>query len=182
MRKKNSYLEIYLGSFKKPWEEYCAQLGKKAGAAIREAIAAQLASLPDIPTSPQPVFGQVEEFPDEQAKTRIEVRLTQSEKEKLEILAQHENCSVQVWIINVVRTMLTKQPQCGMLEMEILGESNYQLLSIGRNLNQIAKRLNQGYVQPITLERIEQLQQQINQHTELVSKALRASIERWSLQ
>jgi hypothetical protein len=69
-----------------------------------------------------------------------------------------------------------------MREMETLGESNYQLLSIGRNLNQIAKRLNQGYVQPITLERIEQLQQQINQHTELVSKVLRASIERWSLQ
>ena len=181
MRKKNAYLEIYLGSLKQPWQEYCCKMGKKPGAALNEAIETKLIKLTEKETE-HPVFSQQDETPDRDAKVRLELRLTSSEKEKLDILAQRENCSIQIWIINVIRTMLTKQPQCGMREIEILGESNYQLLSIGRNLNQIAKRLNQGYVQPITLERIEQLQQQINQHTELVSKVLRASIERWSLQ
>jgi hypothetical protein len=176
-----STIHLYLGSLKQPWEDYCLKLGKKPGAAIKEAIEVQLTKITPAEIEP-PIFSQQEEIPELDPKVRIEIRLTPSEKEGLEILAQQENCSVQIWIVNVIRTMLTKQPQCGMREMEILGESNYQLLSIGRNLNQIAKRLNQGYVQPITLERIEQLQQQINQHTELVSKALRASIERWSLQ
>lgn len=67
-----------------------------------------------------------------------------------------------------------------MSEVNLWGESNYQLLALRRNLNQIARRLNEGYYEPITVERIESLRQLIEKHTDAVSDAIRASLERWS--
>ena len=80
------------------------------------------------------------------------------------------------------RATLTRQPQFGMRELDALGESNYQLLAIGRNLNQIAKRLNEGLPETVTVQHIEKLRKVIEQHTEVVSKAMRASLERWSVE
>lgn len=68
-----------------------------------------------------------------------------------------------------------------MPEIDALGESNYQLLALGRNLNQIARSLNKGRYEPVTIERIEALSQLIRMHTEVVSSAIRASLERWSI-
>lgn len=66
-------------------------------------------------------------------------------------------------------------------EVDALGESNYQLLALGRNLNQIARHMNEGGYEPVTAERIEALSRIIDNHTEKVSRAIRASIERWDL-
>lgn len=68
-----------------------------------------------------------------------------------------------------------------MSEIDALGESNYQLLALGRNLNQIARRLNEGHYGPITVNRIETLSRPIEKHTEVVSDAIRASLERWCI-
>lgn len=69
-----------------------------------------------------------------------------------------------------------------MPEIDALGESNYQLLAIGRNLNQISRKMNEGHYKPITVERIEALRQLIDKHTDTVSKAIRASLKRWHLE
>lgn len=84
---------------------------------------------------------QVDERPDTGVKKRVEVRLTRSQLDAVDTRAKAEGCSRKVWLVNVVRGTLTKQPQAGMREIDLLGESSYQLLAIGRNLNQIAKRL-----------------------------------------
>ncbi|MDU8573264.1 plasmid mobilization relaxosome protein MobC [Pseudomonas syringae] len=55
------------------------------------------------------------------------------------------------------------------------------MLALGRNLNQVARRLNEGTYEPITVERIEALSRLINEHTKVVSEAIRASFERWSI-
>lgn len=179
-------LNIHLGpGLKSRWNAYCAHLGKKPGAAIREAVEAQLSKADSSPAAApvRPVpKRQADERPDEGRKARIEVRLTPSEKAAVHELAEAEGCSPQQWIINTVRATLTRQPQFGMRELDALGESNYQLLAIGRNLNQIAKRLNEGLPETVTVEHIEKLCKVIEQHTELVSKAMRASLERWSLE
>lgn len=180
-------LNIHLGpDLKARWNTYCAGLGKKPGAAIREAVEAQLSKADGSPAAAASVRPapkrQVDERPDEGQKARIEVRLTPSEKAAVHALAEAEGCSAQQWIINTVRATLTRQPQFGMRELDALGESNYQLLAIGRNLNQIAKRLNEGLPETFTVEHIEKLRKVIEQHTELVSKAMRASLERWSVE
>ncbi|WP_424492256.1 hypothetical protein [Pseudomonas viridiflava] len=52
---------------------------------------------------------------------------------------------------------------------------------MGRNLNQVARRLNEGTYEPITVELIEALSRLINVHTKVVRDAIRASLERWSI-
>lgn len=84
--------------------------------------------------------------------------------------------------VDAIRTGLTHEPQFSMSEIETLGESNYQLLALGRNLNQVVRRLNEGHYEPITVERIEALSRLIDKHTDAVSDAIRASLERWSIE
>ncbi|MDR1709110.1 MAG: plasmid mobilization relaxosome protein MobC [Candidatus Accumulibacter sp.] len=175
-------LNIYLGrDLKTRWTAYCGRIGKKPGVAIREAVEAQLKKSPALSPAPQPKRQQ-DEKPDRGGKTRIEIRLTPSEKSAVAELAAAEGCSPQHWIVNALRATIARQPQFGTRELTALGESNYQLLSIGRNLNQIAKHLNEGTPESLTLKDIEKLRADIKRHTALVSKAMRASLERWSIE
>ncbi|WP_264081900.1 hypothetical protein [Pseudomonas anuradhapurensis] len=36
------------------------------------------------------------------------------------------------WVVDTIRTGLTHEPQCGMSEIDAVGESNDQLLALGR--------------------------------------------------
>ncbi len=180
MEKENPYLNVYLGSLKKPWGDYCESLGKKPGAALKEAIEQQLEKATRLPT-PKP-FRQTRELPDGESKVRFEILLTKSEKAAIQERANLEHCSQRRWIIDAIRAGLTHEPQFGMKEIETLGESNYQLLSIGRNLNQIARRLNEGRFEPVTVDAIEQLRTHIDKHIDMVSLAIRASLERWNIE
>ncbi len=67
-----------------------------------------------------------------------------------------------------------------MKEIEILGESNFQLLAVGRNLNPIARRLNEGKHDPVTAAHIEELKTLIDMHVQKASDCIRANIERWN--
>lgn len=177
VEKKNAYLNVYLGPVKEPWANYCKTLGKKPGAAIKEAIEQQLAKAE---ANPQPkTYRQTET--DKETKERFEILLTISEKAAVKDRATTERCSMRRWIVDAIRAGLTNEPQLSMLEIDALGESNYQLLALGRNLNQIARRLNEGHYEPITIERIEALSRLIDKHTDAVSDAIRASLERWSI-
>lgn len=177
MEKKNAYLNVYLGSIKEPWADYCETLGKKPGAAIKEAIEQQLSKAQ---ANPQPkTYRQTETV--KEPKERLEILLTISEKAAVKERAKIERCSMRRWIVDAIRTGLTHEPQFGMAEIDALGESNYQLLALGRNLNQIARRLNEGHYEPITVQRIVALSRLIDKHTDVVSDAIRASLERWSI-
>ncbi len=177
MEKKNAYLNVYLGSVKEPWANYCKTLGKKPGAAIKEAIEQQLAKAE---ANPQPkTYRQTETV--KESKERFEILLTVSEKAAVKQRAITERCSMRRWIVDAIRVGLTSEAQFNMPEIDVLGESNYQLLALGRNLNQIARSLNEGRYEPVTIERIEALSQLIKKHTEVVSSAIRASLERWSI-
>lgn len=177
-KKASLYMDVYLGDLKTPWVEYCASVGKKPGAALREAIEKQLAGLQV--GRPKTIFTQVEETSRE-PKKRFEILLTVSEREALEIRAKEAGSSVRQFIVDAVRATLTHEPQYSMKEIEALGESNYQLLAIGRNLNQIARRLNEGKYESVTVERIEELSKSLRQHAKKVSDTIGANIERWNL-
>ena len=180
MSKSAQYLDVYLGALKEPWADYCKALGKKPGAAIKEAIEQQLAKAA---ANPQPkTYHQKREAPAAEPKVRFEILLTESEKRAIRERANIERCSMRRWIVDACRTGLTHEPQFGMMEIDALGESNYQLLAIGRNLNQIARRLNEGKHAKITVEQIEKLSSIIDKHTDTVSTAIRASLERWNIE
>lgn len=180
MEKENPYLNLYLGSLKKPWADYCASLGKKPGAAIKEGIEHQLKKAGAL-ESPN-LYHQTKEKPDVDPKVRYEILMTRSEKAALIQRSNLERCSPRRWVIDAIRVGLTNEPQFGMKEIDALGESNYQLLAIGRNLNQIAKAMNEGRLNSVTIKEIERLRQLIDVHTEKVSGAIRASLERWNIE
>lgn len=85
------------------------------------------------------------------------------------------------WIIDAIRVGLTHEPQFSMAEIDALGESNYQLLALSRNLNQIARCLNAGKYEPVTIESISAQSKLIENYTNTISDAIRASLERWKL-
>ena len=182
MDKENPYLNVYLGPLKKGWAEYCNTLGKKPGAALKEAIQQQLEKNNREPIKQPEPLRQTREAPDSESKQRFEILLTPSEKAAIEERASLERCSQRRWIIDAIRAGLTREPQFAMKEIETLGESNYQLLAIGRNLNQIAKAMNEGRQDAVTSASIQQIRQLIDVHTEKVSIAIRASLERWDIE
>ena len=181
MTKENLDLKLYLGALKEPWSLYCQKLGKKPGAALREAIKEQLAKEGSLPSQPK-TFRQTKESMTKEAKIRVEILLTPTEKSALEERAASERCSQRRWIVDAIRAGLTREPQFGMKEIETLGESNYQLLAIGRNLNQIAKAINEGRRSSVATDSIKELRKLIDDHTEKVSEAIRASSERWEIE
>lgn len=179
--KKSPILSVRLGArTKQRWETFCAGLGKAPSTAIREAIEHQLDAAEKQPP-PRPLK-QTTELPDGEPKVRFEILLTVSEKAALLERANLERCSQRRWVVDAIRVGLTKEPQFGMKEIEALGESNYLMLAIGRNLNQIAKAMNEKRRDSVTIETIEQLRKFIDKHTDTVSGAIRASLERWNIE
>ena len=179
IEKKSPILSVRLGpDLKERWEAYCERLGRAPSSAIKEAIEQQLKAADALP-APK-AYRQTEKL--REPKERFEILLTISEKAAVKERARIERCSMRHWIVDAIRTGLTHEPQFGMSEIDALGESNYQLLALGRNLNQIARRLNEGSPEPFTLEHIEALRRLIDKQTEVVSNAIRADLERGSLE
>ena len=104
--------------------------------------------------------------------------LTDSEGDALAIRSHKESCSVRQFVLNALRAALTYEPQLSMQDIEILGESNFQLLAVGRNLNQIVWRLNEGKYEPVTVEYMEELREIIDTYLLKVSNSILANIER----
>lgn len=180
MDKPTRAMNVHLGpDLKGRWVAFCASIGRSPGAAIREAIAAQLETVEKLP--PKQYQKSRGETPAE-PKERFEVVLTVSEKKALRERADVERCSMRRWVVDAIRAGLTREPQFGMREVEALGQSNYQLIAIGRNLNQIARRMNAGKLHTIELETVRELSEQIAAHTASVNDAIRASLERWNVE
>jgi len=175
LEKENTYLNLYLGALKTPWINHCKELNQKPGSVLKRFVQDQLKE------SVKPLK-QTRESPDDAIKQRFTVLLTPSEKAALEICAKRDQCSQRRWVINAIRAGLTKQPQFGMKEIKVLGNSNYQLLAVGRNINQIAKALNEGGESHNISELILDLRKVIKVHVKAVSNVLRASVGRWDIE
>jgi hypothetical protein len=173
---KDQILSVQLGAdLKKDWKAYCRANQTTPSDAIRQVVRRLLSKAPAATQS----FDVQHEQPDT-SRSRIELRLTHSERAAIEPLAALLQVSVNVWIINLIRANLTRSAQLGMAELQVLGASNSQLQAIGRNLNQIARWMNanQGSAPP-DREQIEAIYQMIQKHTAQVAQVMRANVDRW---
>ena len=75
--------------------------------------------------------------------------------------------------------MTDRHPVVSNNEAQTLYQSNYQLLRIGRNLNQIARQLNIGENVSITTQHIHELKAVIDAHTERVHQVLKTNRRRF---
>lgn len=162
------------------WASYCERNGKKTAATLR-ALMRYLIQEDMPPKVQQWITEQVEGRPDDGPKQRMEIRFTPTEYQGVTTRAEAEGCSPQRWVINCVRASLTHEPQFTMDATKALWESSYQLRTIGRNLNQIIKRINKGLVDTVEAEQLEKLAEFIYLHTDKVAAVQDASISRWKI-
>lgn len=175
------FLSVRLGPDKERWTRHCEAQGIAPSTAIRQAIVRELDGEPE-PTAPAPVK-QTRPAPDDEKRKRFEILLTDSERAAIKARCEAEGCSMRRWIVDAIRSGLTHEIQPTTREIELLGESNYQLLAIGRNLNQIARRLNENQaVDDLVEVMVEKLSERIDTHVELVNTSIRASVERWVIE
>lgn len=171
--------ELRLGPLKEQWFAFCQERQVNPTEAIKHAMR-RLIQAGNAPTKIYEVQPVIER------KSRIEIQLTESERKGAEQRAKDEGFkNANLWIAATVRVALTKSPQFGQKELDALQASNSQLLAIGRNLNQIAKRMNAAKDDLVVTEddvkMVDDLAQAVRRHVKKVGDALRASIYRWGI-
>lgn len=173
-------LHVDLGDLKDPWLAYCTTNGLTPSQTTREVVRKLIQHSPAQPAPATEVQGTRDEGG---RKIRKEVRLTESEARHAQRMAAAAGFSVPMWIAALVRAQLTQNPQFGQREQELLGESNYQLLALGRNLNQIAKSLNTAPQDRnvYRIDQIDDLRASIKAHVKRVVAAMQSITERWKL-
>ncbi|MBS0155839.1 MAG: plasmid mobilization relaxosome protein MobC [Nitrospira sp.] len=178
--KRTTTVTVDLGELKAPWQAWCQAHGITPSHALRNALRQAMDRRATRAPGPRPRVTPKRE----RATARIELNLTTSELTALKKMASHEGYVPTKWLVAMVRTKLTGQPQVGQPELETLARSNQQLLALGRNLNQIAKVLNTSPQNrtAFRVEAITELSRVIQAHTKKVSDVLRGTVERWQLQ
>jgi hypothetical protein len=178
--KRTTTVTVDLGDLKAPWQAWCQAHGITPSHALRNALRQTM----DRKATKVPVPRSRVTPKRERAIARIELNLTASELAALKKMAGQEGYVPTKWLVAMVRTKLTGQPQVGEPELETLARSNQQLLALGRNLNQIAKVLNTAPQNRTAFraEVITELSRVIQTHTKKVSDVLRGTVERWHLQ
>lgn len=165
---------------KEDWDVYCSTRKKSSAAVLRALMRYMIRD--DMPPEVRKwIAEQTTGEPDEGPKERVEVRFTPTEYQGVTSRAEGEGCSPQRWIINCVRASLTHEPQFTLDATKALWESSYQLRAIGRNLNQITKRLHETGTFTVTAERIDKLADYIYSHTDKVAALTDASLSRWGI-
>ncbi|WP_321874505.1 plasmid mobilization relaxosome protein MobC [Burkholderia ubonensis] len=177
---RRGHISVDLGALRPQLDAYCGAHQTTPSAVVRRAVADILAGgMParDSVVVPYPITPAIE------GTDRLVLRLTASEREALSQVAESAGFkTAQRWIIAALRIFLTQKPHLSDNEISVLADSNFQLAAIGRNLNQIAKRLNsEPDVSGYRLDVIEDVNKRIRQHTEFVSSLLQMNIERWKI-
>ena len=155
------------------WRAYCDRAGVTQSEALRALMVHALGD------TSQPLSA-VQFLPGRGCHQRIELRLTPSEYAASQQAARAVGLSPNRWIVALIRAHLGGEPQFGATELAALSESNAQLASIGRNLNQMARALNAGSaVGPRCLAMVEALAREVDVHLDKVYRVVRANVERW---
>ncbi len=178
--KRTTTITVDLGEMKVPWQAWCQRQGVTPSHALRQVLRQALDGRATQSVPPRLRVARRRE----RATARMKLNLTPSELTALRACARHEGYQPTAWVVAMIRTKLTGEPQVGQPELETLARSNQQLLALGRNLNQIAKVLNTT-PQNRTAFRVEvitELSRVIQTHTRKVSNVLRGTVERWHIQ
>lgn len=116
---------------------------------------------------------------------RVTILFRTSEYSAVEECVRHDGFKAPSgWIVTLVRNFLTNQHHLTKAELDVLGESNRQLLAIGRNLNQIARSLNAAKPNSDVIydrELVENLGTAVRAHVKKVGDLMRVSAHRWNL-
>ena len=115
-----------------------------------------------------------------QNNSSLRIRLSATEKEYFVALAKQVEMSLNALIATILRAYREQNPKLFNNEIAVLQHSNFQLLAIGRNINQIAKHLNAADGASLTTTQINQLRAEIQEHCQQVGNVLKENRKRHS--
>lgn len=161
------------------WKSHCARLEMTSSDALRAAMSRFMGE------QVNPISFRFVALPESRDVTRLrqEVRLTGSEVDAIDKLARACGTSRRKYIVNLVRGHLLQEPQLGMTELAVIGESNYQLAAFGRHFNQIAMKLNSGRnVEAHSIvQALNRLKEEFDKHLAYVNRVMRSNLDRWPI-
>jgi hypothetical protein len=96
--------------------------------------------------------------------------------------AIEEGMTVSRWLVGLARVRLAGDTSFSTAEVEALARSSQTLAAIGRNVNQIARHMNERPDKDeLTLAQIELVVREVREHTKIVTGLLAANSDRWRL-
>lgn len=113
--------------------------------------------------------------------SRMTVRMPRFLMEGTKSRAKSKGMAPSRWVTALVQSHLTRQPVMCDDELTGLLASNRELAAIGRNLNQIARALNEAFheTERMKLEKLAELRQVITENRLAVRALVRASQNAW---
>ena len=104
---------------------------------------------------------------------RLELKLPPHIADYLTRGAKIGKMSANRYALAILAGYIDQHPILTDNEVTALYQSNYQLVKIGKNLNQIARKLNAGETASLTSQNIAELAAFIDQHTDKVGELIR---------
>lgn len=112
--------------------------------------------------------------------TRKELRIKPSLLKKIDERAALSKMKTNQYILSVLTANVTKDIHFfGQDEAHLLGDSNGQLSTLGRNLNQMAKAMNQGIYEAYDRDFVDRIHELIRAHIRHVYELLVQNKRRW---
>lgn len=164
-------------ALRKEWDAYCAKRGKAPAAQMRTLMEYLIRD--DMPEALRTWLAvQTGEAGDKQ---HVDLRLTLSEYAAAEQRAASEGVSLRHWLETCARASLVHDTEPVFAAADQLNRSSEHLQGVGRDLNEIAKRVNAGEPVKISVEQVERLTQYIQRHMDKMDVVTAHSLSRWRL-
>ncbi len=168
------------------WSDYQPAHGPAAGRALRRSLILLMQAEPPDEVEAVALLlpryrasGKIERPP----HTRIELRLSTSERAAVTKLAKVAGTTESQWLVALLRAVLLRGVLAPSEELEALKRSTRELAAIGKNLNQIARHLNADpeRAPSVPVAMIEGLAHTIAAHRGQVDALVDQTLERWTL-
>lgn len=126
------------------------------------------------PIKPKPISGPVE-------YDRLTVRMPRFLMQAVAARAEMKGMARSRWISALVQSHLMEQPVMTDAELVALKASNRELAALGRNINQIAKAINQAFYETerVRLDTLAKLSKAIASNRAAIRALVRASQNSW---
>jgi predicted HicB family RNase H-like nuclease len=116
--------------------------------------------------------------------TRLTVRLPAYVREAAAGRAQAKGWRVTPWVAALVQSHIAATPVLTDAELQAVEAAIRELGAIGRNINQIARALNEAHFQTerVRLDRLAELSEKIDSTREAIRSLVRASRNAWGVE
>lgn len=123
----------------------------------------------------------VEPDPENAALVRMTVRMPGFLTAAVEQRGKAKGMVPSRWVAALVQSNLRREPVMTDAELAALQESNRELAAIGRNINQIARAINEAFHQTerVRLDKLAELAQAIKENRGAIRSLVRASQHAW---